>query len=358
MIYDKQAEYQKLALKEMPENPFAGYISQYNNHSCFCKHFRITPHDHDVLRKRPPANCVRFAAMTSMYTRRFLVILLSIYLIIIETGGNRQWCNDSPYEIRHATQCWAPDFALDMRGMIRHHCILTCMMRKDCRFLNYQFKEGRCQFASVCVALRSLAGIEAMLFGKAEQSNKCANWIPATEFGNSRRPRHTPCVARLITDKYILLGSMLYPNFKGAYYNGSGAPMVIETMDINSTDFLEAAPGCRMSWHGPGNYPNFWGLAIPGGFLYMDDAVLATLYVAMVDGKIGYYNSVTKKVYHVNDDIVNVTSGIYLRLARYVWRSMRYPMTRMGPVRYKKWRFWQKQQWYTKLVFHICESWQ
>ena len=219
-------------------------------------------------------------------------------------------------------------------------------MRKDCQSLNYQFREGRCQLASVCVALHRVIGAEVVLFGKVELLNECANWIPAIEFGNYKsRWCYTDCVARLITDKYILLGSMLYPNFKGAYYNGSGAPMFIETMDINSIDFLEGVPGCQLSWHGPRNFPNFWGLAIPGGFLYMDDVVLATLYVTNEDGKIGYYNSVTKKVCHVNDDIVNVTSRIYLLLARYVWRSMRYPMTRVGPVRSKKWRFWQKQQW-------------
>ena len=38
-----------------------------------------------------------------------------------------------------------------------------------------------------------------------------------------------------------------------------------------------------MSLHGP-NFPNVWSLAIPGGFLYMDNGTLATLYVVREDG--------------------------------------------------------------------------
>ena len=261
---------------------------------------------------------VNFAVAKTMYSRHFRVILLSIYLIIIQTGGNTQRCNDFPFEIRHDTRCWASDFALDMTGMTRHHCILTCRMRKDCQSLNYQFREGRCQLASVCVALHRVIGVETMLFGKVELFNECANWIPATEFGNYGRCSHHPdCVARLITDKYILLGSILYPTFTGAYYNGSGAPTVVETTDINRIDFLQGVPGCRLSWHGYNpNYP-VSTKAVPGGLVHMDNAALATLYVALKDGKIGYYNSITKKSYYINDDFVNVKSHIYLLLARY-----------------------------------------
>ena len=251
-----------------------------------------------------------------------------------------QWCNDSSFENRHNTRCWAPDFTLDVTGMTRHHCILTCRTRKDCQFLNYQSIEGRCQLMSVCVALHRMAGMEAILFGKVQLLNECANWIPATEYGKEKRCKGKPnCVARLITDRYILLGSMVYPNFKGAYYNGSGTPMIVETRNIKSIDFLQrVVTGCRLSFHGP-DFPHFWSLAIPGGFLYMDDGALATLYVAYEEGAKGYYNSIMKKVYYVKDDIVNITSRMYLLLARSVWISMCYPMAIMGNR--QNWRIWQ-----------------
>ena len=150
-------------------------------------------------------------------------------------GVNTQWCNDSPSEIRHNSRCWASNFTLNETGMTRHHCILTCRTRKDCQFLNYQFRGGRCQLASVCVALHRVIGVEAVLFGKVELLNECANWIPAIEFGNNRgHSCGTGYVARLIMDKYIILGSMLYPTFAGAYYNGLGEPTVVQTTDMNS----------------------------------------------------------------------------------------------------------------------------
>ena len=85
-----------------------------------------------------------------------------------------------------------------------------------------------------------MTGIEAVLFGKVQLLNECANWIPPTEYGKDKPCKgKSSCFARFIADKYILLGSMVYPNFKGVYYNGSGAPMIVETTDINSIDFLQ-----------------------------------------------------------------------------------------------------------------------
>ena len=127
---------------------------------------------------------VNFAVVKTMYPRHFRWILLSIYLIIIQTGGNTQSCNDFPFEIRHDTRCWASDFVLDMTGVTHHHCILTCRTRKDCQFLNYQPRDGRCQLAGVCEALHQVTGIEAVLFGKVQLFNvQCMckldprNWV-------------------------------------------------------------------------------------------------------------------------------------------------------------------------------------
>ena len=300
-----------------------------------------------------------------MYTRHCRVNFISIYLITIQTVVKTQRCNDSPFEIRRNTRCWAPNFALDMTGMNRHHCILTCRTRKDSQFLNYQSREGRCQLGSVYVALHRVTGIEAVLFEKVQLLNECANWILATEYGIEKPCMgKSSCFARFIADKYILLGSMVYPNFKGVYYNGYGAPMIVETTDINSIDFLQKeVTGCRMSSRGP-NFPNVCSLAIPGGFLYMDNGTLATLYVAREDGGKGYYNSITKKAYYVKDDIVNITWRMYLLLAQSVWISMRYPMAILGNR--QNWRIWQMTtnrhidvnlQWCSKFVFHICKSW-
>ena len=160
-----------------------------------------------------------FAAMTSIYNRDFGVKLFFIYLITSKTGVGTQQCNDSPVEVQYSRRCWAPHFAFDMTGITYHHCILTCRMIRECQFLSYHFTEGRCQFTSVCVALLKETGVpwvETVLFGKVELLNECANWIPATEHGDNRGlkcNRAMGFVARLNTDKNIILGSILYPNF-------------------------------------------------------------------------------------------------------------------------------------------------
>ena len=245
--------------------------------------------------------------------------------LAIPTCITARACNDSAIEIRHDTRCWAPYFALDMTGMTRHHCILTCRIHRDCQFLNYQLKEGRCQLASVCVVLYRVTGVAAVLFGKLEQPNECVNWIPATEFGNSRGfhcNQGTGYVARLITEKYIIIGRIQYPTFKGAYYNGSGAPTVVETTDLDGINFFKCVPGCRCSWNSYRVTSPMPSINVQGDWVYINDGVLAPLCVACADTnsqrKSGYYNSITKKTYYVDDNIVNITSNIRLLYARYL----------------------------------------
>ena len=270
--------------------------------------------------------------MTSMYNRHSGVTLLYTYLIIIKSCVKTYQCNESPMKIRHDRRCWAADFALNMTGITRHDCILTCKIRKDCHFVNYHFREGRCQLGSVCRALQWVPEEDAIIFEEVDVLNECMKWIPAKQFGDNKgfRCKHTETgyVSRLITDTYIIPGSTLYPDFKGAYYNGSGGPSMVETTDIERVDFLQEGPGCRLSWHIylPSNpEPHS---AAPGGFVRMDDGAAASLYVACVDSlgwKHGYYKSVTKKAYYVNDNVANVTSIIRLLLARPNWTSIRHP---------------------------------
>ena len=162
---------------------------------------------------------------------------------------------------------------------------------------------------------------------------------PASEHGDNRGlkcNRDMGFVARLNTDKNIILGSILYPNFKGVYYSESGVPTVVETADLDKIDFLKGVPSCRLSWH---KNP-VWSQVVAGGSVHMDNGAVASLYVACIGGHPGYYNSIMEKTYYVNDTIANTSPKIQLLLARYKWIFTCHPMgvqlVTAWPVGYKQ----------------------
>ena len=125
---------------------------------------------------------------------------------------------------------------------------------------------------------------------------------------------------------------MLSRSFKGAYYNGSAAPVFVETTDINDIYFWGYVSGCRMSCQYPNPIRPVSSFGIAAGLVYMNDGTLAPVCSIKNGARLGYYNSVTKKIYYINNNVVSIASNIRLLHEYLLWMCMRHPISPAGTL--------------------------
>ena len=218
----------------------------------------------------------------------------------------------SPVEFLRQHRCISLSGYLNIQGIPRHRCVINCIERNDCEFMNYNVSARHCQLGTgMCEGKISDDTTELIIFGSMGHSAG-VRLIPGNQFDASRLPAMLPAdnkggqLAVLINDDYYITGSFKSP--LNSFYapleraDASGRD-VIKSNNLEEIFVLAQEDGYEFFHTSvkpgtPGTLVD--DRAVLGGFQTMADGKIANLFSLYVNGAFGTYNSVTGNAYTVS----------------------------------------------------------
>ena len=241
----------------------------------------------------------------------------------------------SPVEFLRQHRCISLSGYLNIQGIPRHRCVINCIERNDCEFMNYNVSARHCQLGTgMCEGKISDDTTELIIFGSMGHSAG-VRLIPGNQFDASMLPTMLPAdnkggqLAVLINDEYYIPGSFKY------LLNSFYAPL--ERADASGRDVIRSNNPEEIFVLAPEDGYEFIRTplktgtpgalvddgAVVGGFQTMADGTIASLYSLYVSGAFGTYNSVTGNAYTVSTvNPLDTTFQYPLVAKKKLWSTM------------------------------------
>ena len=217
----------------------------------------------------------------------------------------------SPMEFWRHHRCESLSGYLNIEGIPRHHCVLNCIERSGCEFMNYKASARHCQLGTgMCKRRISDDITELIIFGSMDHLAGL-QLIPANQFITGMTTYASDStggkLAVLINDEHYTPGS--FKNVENRFEaplerpDASGRDL-IQTTNLEElfvivpeegyeyfvVSFFTGNPGAVVDER-----------AVLGGYQTMDDGETAKLYILNFGGRFVSYNSVTGNGYTISD---------------------------------------------------------
>ena len=225
----------------------------------------------------------------------------------------------SPVEFWSDYRCETIFGYFNIQGIPRHQCVLNCVGRENCEFLNYNAMVKSCELGTgMCIQMTRSNSTELIIFGSMDrvmglrriQLRQYDNISPLMSDGTTNK------LAQLVTDKYMIPGIMKPTrNFEGPCLVDTGV-IVIESSDPDEIYLFSSDDEYTLHWL-PGYTEGdpIDERAVVAGYKKMEDGTIAKLYILSAFGSVRYYNSVTKLSYNAYSEYTT-QSTVFLMIVK------------------------------------------
>ena len=255
---------------------------------------------------------------------RIAMTVWVIFLIVSSLALGFAMKQISPVEFWKHRRCISLSGYLGIPGIPRHHCVINCIERNGCEFMNYNASSRHCQLGTgMCKRIISDNTTELMIFGSMDHFVGF-RLIPANQFedymGAFSSDSSGGRLAVIINDKYYAPGTLSRSNYFEAPLENAAASGRDVIQSTNQEEIFVVVPEDGYAFYFATLTTGIPGavvdeLALVLGYQIMADGKIAKLYALNVDGSLASYNSVTGNAYRASSGNPLATNSPYYLVA-------------------------------------------